>query len=245
MNVSRFTPFALLGSLAASAACTDLASSDITTSGMSATMSITADETGTTTASVQLNVDDNPTAFVTLSAGDSLKATTGSQSQELSETSDLLGDVSYAATFQGAAANGTTYTIALDRQTGQSAPSSTCTLPAPFALSAPLPDATWSRANQDITVSYAPSSGPDAMSWTIAMQCASGIADYSGTVSGDPGSFVIPKGMLAGTTGAGPDGTCTATLTVNRTRPGELDPAFTGGAIDAVQARALTFQSAP
>jgi hypothetical protein len=211
---------------------------------MTATMTVASDETGNTKTTVVLNVDTNATDFVTLSAGDSLAATAnGSTTQPLAEDS-ILGEVDYVTSFAGESGGGTPYIVAFRRAKDASAPSSTCTLPVPFALQAPAAQASFSRSLNDITVTYAPSGSGDKMSYGVQGDCVAGVTAQS--VAGDTGSIVIPKGsLIAGAQGSAQSGNCTMTITVTRQRSGAIDPHFAGGTIVAQQVRTVTVESLP
>jgi hypothetical protein len=223
------------------AACTDLQSADLTTAGMSTTMSVTGDGTGATTVTAQFNVDDNSTDFVNLSTGDSVIAQVAGQSQTMSE-SNALGDISYQASFSGEDASGTVYTIDLERANGVSAPSSTVTMPSPFTITVPTSSSTYSRATSDIVVTYGNAGTQDTMTWSISGICVNGA---SGTVSGDTGTFTIAHGNLV-PIGGGDPGTCQATLSMTRSRYGQIDPHYgSGGTITAQHVRSVEFNSTP
>jgi hypothetical protein len=219
------------------AGCTDLNSADLKTAGMSTTMQVTADGTGQTTAIAQFNVDSNGTDFVNLSSGDTAVAQVAGQSRTMSE-SNFLGDIAYQTTFSGEDGAGTLYTIALQRTSDVSAPSSTCTLPSPFDITAPTSSGSFSRSS-DLTVTYDNAGTEDTMTWGISGACGAA----SGTVSGDSGTFTIAKGLLVPDT---QNGACQATLTMTRSRPGQVDSHFgSGGSIVGQQVRSVTFNSVP
>jgi hypothetical protein len=224
------------------AGCTDVQSSDIKTAGMSAYMSVTADGSGSSTAIAQLNVDDNLTDFVTLSSGDSLVTSVGGQSQTMSRL-DVLNDISYSTSFDGQDGTGSAYTVAFNRTSDTSAPLSTCTLPAPFALTSPASGSSFSRSSA-IAVSYDGAGTSDGMSYSVSGGCVGG--PVSSGVSGDTGSFSIPSGTITPTDASHATETCQVILTVTRARPGQLDPAFgSGGSIRCMQARTITLTSTP
>jgi hypothetical protein len=219
------------------AGCTDLQSSDLKTAGMSTSMSVTADGTGQTTVTAQFNVDNNGTDFVNLSSGDSAVAEVASQSRTMSQ-SNVLGDIAYQTTFSGQDAAGTQYTIALQRTTDVSAPSSVCTLPNGFNITGPTSSGTFSRQS-DLTVTYDNPGSGDTMTWSL-----SGCAEGNGTVTGDSGSFTIPKGTLS--PNGAQSGTCQDTITLTRARAGQVDSHYgSGGSIVAQQVRSVTFNSTP
>ncbi len=224
-------------------ACTSLQSADLKTAGMSAYMEVTADGTGQTRVSAELHVDDNVTDYVSLTSGDTLVASAGSQTQTMSQ-SNFLGTVSYLATFTGLDADGTMYTIALNRTNDVSAPSSTCVLPKPFNITAPTANNTFSRANASIVVTYDTTGTMDEMTWSAGGNCIKGMVD--GTVSGDSGSFTIAAGSLVPPDPSVAAMTCQAQVTLTRSRPGQLDSHFgSGGNITAQQVRTVTFNSSP
>lgn len=233
--------------LAASlAACTSIQSSNLKTAGMTATMTVAADGSGSTTTTVVLNVDRSGTDFVSLSAGDSLTATAaGSASRPLTEDS-LLGEVHYVASFDGMDGTGTPYRVAFERASDVGAPASSCTLPQPFQIS-PFPEgASFSRSGSDLTIAYAPSGTGDAMSYSVTGSCVNQVTARA--IVGDPGVIVIPKGTLvAGQDGPGSaqSGACQVTVTVTRERPGAIDPHFGGGTIAGEQVRGVRVGSVP
>jgi hypothetical protein len=234
---------ALLGT-----ACTSVKSSDLATMGMSAHMTVTADSPGSTTASASLNVDDNVTDYVDLSSGDSLVATAAGGPSQAMSRSNVLGIISYSASFTGQGAPGTAYTIAFKRQApAVSALSSTCTLPEVFQLTAPSAGAAFSRASDDIVVTYSGSGQPDPITYEVTGSCVNTV---TGNVPGDSGTVTLAKGSLtqssSSSSSGGGSSSCTATLKLRRSRKGQLDPAYGyGGSISCDQVRTLSFTSTP
>ena len=225
------------------ASCTTLQSQNLKTAGMEAFIQVSADGTGQTKATAQLNVDNNATDFVDLSGGDKFVASSGSQSQTMSRVS-FLGTISYESTFSGLDQGGTSYTIALQRTTDVSAPSSTCVMPGVFGITAPTSSGTFSRGADDLVVTYSGSGTQDPMSWSAGGDCLKGMVD--GTVSGDTGTFTIAKGALVPTDPMAATMTCQAHVTLTRSRAGQLDPHYgSGGKITAQQVRSVTFNSKP
>lgn len=225
------------------AACTDLSSKDIRTNGIHANIRVSADGTGASNVVSTLNVGSNITDFVELEGGDAMTATVASSTQTLTEAK-LLGAISYGTTFTGHDAPDTQYTVALNRTSADdSAPSSTCTVPQPFALTGPASGGNFSRATQDITVSYSGSGQPEPMSWSASGDC---FVTATGSLPSDIGGFVIPKDTLkAASADGGSTQSCQGTVTVFRTRAGTLDKAYGGGSVACAQTRTFTFTSAP
>jgi hypothetical protein len=228
----------------ASAACTDLKSADLKTDGMSAYMTVQADGSGQTGVSAKLQVDNNATDYVTLSSGDTLVASVAGKSQTMSE-SNVLGIVSYGASFTGEDGSGMAYTVALHRSPSDvSAPNSTCTLPAAFTIGTPATGSAFSRASQDIVVNYGQASSGDAVSYSLSGGCITG---SNATVSGDPGTFTLSRGSIVQLPNQPPAyASCQVTLTITRNRAGTIDPAYgSGGQINCIQTRSVTFTSTP
>ena len=222
-------------------ACTKVESSSILTSGMAASMSVTADGTGQSVASASLRVGDSAVDCVDLSTGDSLVATSGTKSQPMSR-SVIFNVVTYSALFSGLDAEGTPYTIAFKRSLDAGAPSSTCTMPAPFALTTPPPSSPFSRGASDITLTWKGGTA-DAMRYEIKGDC---LTSKSDAIAGDPGTLLVPMGTIAVSDPKYAGQNCTGTLVVHRTRQGKLDPAFGhGGSIFGEQVRSVSFTSTP
>ncbi len=237
----RHIRFAIVTAVAALAACSSVKSSSVRTSGIKASITVSAGGTGSSTASAQLFVGDSITDRVDLSAGDSLVASSGGQSHTMSR-SNVLGIISYSAGFPGLDQGGEAFTIALQRAGDASAPSSTVTMPQAFAVSAPAGGTSSSRG-ADLTVTYAPSGGGDPMSWRATGDCITPTGSQA--IAGDPGTFTIPRGTLKNDA-QHPGATCNVTVTVYRTRQGQLDPAYGyGGSILAQQSRDVPISSTP
>jgi hypothetical protein len=232
--------------VAGSSGCTSIQSSDLKTAGMTATMTVAADGTGSTKATVALNVDNNPTDFVSLSSGDSLTATAGGSASRSLSQDTVLGEIDYVASFSGEGGTGTPYLVAFNRSTETSAPVSECTLPEPFEIVQPAPGASFSRSASDLTIAYAPAGSADAMSYSVQGSCVSQVSGQ--TVAGDPGVIVIPKGTLVAASsgqGGAQSGACQVSITVVRQRQGTLDPHFAGGTIVGEQVRGVMVGSVP
>jgi hypothetical protein len=227
------------------AACTSVKSNDIETAGMSAHITVTADGQGHTGAVAEINVDDNPTDFVDLTPGDSLVATAAGSASQSMARSDLLGIISYGASFTGQDAPGTNYTVAFHRAApAVSAPSSTCTLPQPFSITTVATNLSLSRANDAVVVTYSNPGQSDAMTYLVTGDC---LTTLSGSLPTDSGTVTIAKGTVTPSgASSNASSSCTATLTIRRSRAGQLDSAFGyGGGISCNQARTITFVSNP
>ncbi|HTR52515.1 MAG TPA: hypothetical protein VMJ10_17495 [Kofleriaceae bacterium] len=229
----------LMYALAGLAACGTTNSDSLLTSGMSADMTVTGNADGTATVTVNLfSGDPDQLIFVNLDDGDTLVGSNASQSLPLVEQ-QLVTIIDYSAQFI-TGTEGAQYTIDLERTVDAGAPSSTATLPAPFALGEVATSA--SRAS-DLAITWSPAGAADPMTWQIEGTCIEGA---SGTIDGDPGAQTIAGNTLVKASGNGVPDSCTATLTVARTRVGQLDPHFGhGGSIVGEQARTATFTTTP
>lgn len=229
----------LLVSLGAAAGCTSVQSSNIKTAGMSANLTVTDDGSGSTNVRMQLNDGANS---IDLSNGDRLTATVGSQSSPMGRN-DVIGDVYYTANFSGADAKDTMFTVAFTRAADTSAPNSNVSLPQPFNITAPTAGKSFSRATDDITVTYDSTGQPEGMNWSLDGSC---VNSGSGSVTNDTGSFTILHASLPSSDQMQKSASCTVTVTLKRSRNGTVDSAFgQGGSAVATQQRTITFTSAP
>lgn len=230
------------------AACEQVDSDEVATDAIYANMVVTANGDGNSEAVTTLRVGGNTSnTYLELTENDALIAAAGDPAvTSAMQEQENLGAVSYHASFAGEAED-TPFKIsflrthAADQEcNGVSAPNSTVALPAPFAITAPATNASFSRANDDIVVTWAASGETDPMSWSAIGGCTQ-LA--GGQVSGDPGTLTIPAGMIMGTDTSG---TCNVVVSLERTREGALDPAYgEGGVIRARQLRSVTLQSTP
>ncbi len=234
------TRILLVTALAILSGCTTASSTDIKTSGLYATITGTGNGQGETAVSATLQLGPLSTTFVELAGTDSLSATSGNGKSPLKKF-DLLGLVSYNGTLSGDD-EGKSVTVALARGADDTgAPSSTLTLPAKFALTAPAAAATFIRGKDAIEVKWDKSGKSDPMSVELTGSC---IQTVSQTPS-DSGSVIIAAADIK----ASKDNetkTCDVTVLVKRTRNGTLDPAYgKGGSVRGIQARSVSVQSAP
>mgnify|MGYP001583018331 CR=1 FL=1 len=232
--VTKLCMLALLAS-----GCAKTESEYLLTSGIYADLSARSTGTGTTTVYATLYVG-NPSNlnFVELTGNDQLLASYGSQHKAMNQT-ELLNIVSHAAEFS-TDAEGATFEIALQRSVDAGAPKSTVTLPAAFTLN-PAP-ATVSRA-APLALSWSSLASTDAMAWKASGAC---IGDTQGTITGDPGSWMIQAGTFTKRDGQNIADSCMVTITVTRSRAGMLDSHYgKGGAAVGIQARTVSVTSTP
>jgi hypothetical protein len=221
------------------AGCSTVDSSDILTSGIHAELGVVSSGDGTNDVHATLYLG-NPINlnFVDLTGDDELFAIHGTQEKEMSELI-LLNIVSHHATFP-TDAEGEQFEIDFSRTVDNGAPSSVATLPAKFTLTGPT--AATSRATA-IALSWSPAGSGDQMTWQANGDC---IDVASGNLSGDTGSFSVAADTLKKRMGAGVADTCMVTVSVRRSREGDLDPGYgKGGQIVGALVRTVTVMSTP
>jgi hypothetical protein len=247
--LAKLATLRTLATLAAAAAagttataCTTTESDNILTRGMYASMTASADGTGSTLVSASLYLG-RPTdlVFIDLEGGDQLIAHHAGQAKPMSEQI-ILNIVTHTASFPDAAADAR-FEVEFRRDVDAGAPSTVITLPAPFSLGAVPPDVSRGAA---FGVNWT-GAATDRMRWTAegpCIQTASGTINAVGT--GDPGSVTMPAGTFMKTAGTTVPDTCQVKVTVVRERDGQVDRGFgEGGTAIGMQTRAVTFMSTP
>jgi hypothetical protein len=225
--------------LLALCACASVDSADVRTSGMYASFTATTDGTASVADAVLRVGGASSNTFVSLSEGDELSVTVDGTTTVLEET--RLGDYSVYSAAIAAFAEDTVFDFAFTRATDDSAPSSPTSLPAPFALSAPVEDQVWSRA-EDLVVSWEPSGEQDTMLVELTSDCT---WPWTDTLDGDPGTVTIPADEVEVIDGH-EDLSCAGAVRFARRRAGTLDAAFgEGGSVYGIQARTVDLRADP
>jgi hypothetical protein len=215
-------------------ACSDIGSSSLLTSGMSAVVrgvSINGESTDVSTVLRAGGVTS--TTFVKLEGGDDLAVTVGGQTVPLVEAS--LGPLtSYRATVQTADPS-SAFVVALTRVLDDGAPSTTFTLPEPFALTT---DPAEIDPTEPVQIAWEPSASTAQVLLEVSGECvAGGIRD----LAGDDGVTTIPSSMLE-RFAEQPGVSYPVTVTISKIKGGQLDPAYgEGGSAQGVQSRSLSF----
>jgi hypothetical protein len=175
--------------------------------------------------------------YVHLIGGDELVAGLGSQTHVMDGAS-ALGVWEYSADFT-ADTEGTTFTVALERQNGESAPGSSIVMPSPFQLTAP--DA-FSRAQALMLQFSPPGKAGDQIGVTVNGTCGSA---HLGPVS-DVGTLIIVPGSITPSSPEQAGATCQVTVQAKRVRKGQTDPAYgRGGSATGSQTRSIVLTSTP
>lgn len=211
--------------------CAKTDSSDLLTSGIYAGISAQGKGDGTTDVYATLYVG-NPLNlnFVDLTGDDQLVASHGAQEKVMSETV-LLNIVSHHASFP-VDAEGEQFQVAFDRTVDNGAPNSIATLPPKFALDA-VPT-TSSRAAA-LSLSWSPLDSASAMRWEVTGDC---IENEAQVLAADSGALTIEANRLRKRMGDGVADTCPMTVTLTRSKPGQLDAGYgKGGDVEGQQVR--------
>lgn len=215
--------------------CAKTDSMDLLSTGIHAGISAKASGDGTTDVYAVLYVG-NPLNlnYVDLTGDDQLIASFGSQEKEMTETT-LLNIVSHKASFNSDN-EGDQFQVAFERSVDDGAPNSIATLPPKFTLDG-VPS-TWSRA-ANLSLSWSPidSTPGHVMGWEVKGEC---IENESQTLAADIGSLRIEANRIRKRMGEMIADECPMTLTVTRSKRGQLDPGYgEGGTINGQQIRTV------
>ena len=217
--------------------CETVKSADIKTSGLYADLKADAAGGGQVKVKATLTLGSGSLTFLELSPGDTFTATVGDTSRAMSRQS-LFGSTWYEANFDGDAAN-TPVKISLLRTSDTGAPESTVTLPSPFAFTAPVTGQAFPRS-AGVTVTWNNASPSDPMRLSASGSC---IQSVDVPASSDTGTHTFPSFVPQN---GSETKTCDVAITLVRSRPGSVDPAYgKGGAFVATVTRSLTISSTP
>lgn len=219
--------------------CSDIESEELLTGGLFADIAVKSDGSGTADVSATLRAGGAfSTTFVELTGDDQLTATYKDETQALSEVQ--LGSLFSFTTEFDEAEPGVDFIISLDRTLDDGAPSTRIQLPERFEISE-LGVESFSRSNDNLTVSWEPSGSNDTMRVTIDGPC---FIVFTENLSGDPGTFTLAAGTLEDTGDTATS--CEAEVTIMRRRNGDLDPGYgEGGTAVGVQTRVVALTSDP
>jgi hypothetical protein len=210
----------------------EVESTDVETSGLYPLASVVADGSGDTRVRVKLKVGGwASNTFAELTGEDRLTATLGGVSKDLADD----GTVTYSATFPGEASG--SFVISFLRGADHiSAPNTTVTLPAPYAVTVASTEV--SRATGALDFTWTPAGSGD-IETSLYGDCIDLVLD---TIPDDGAATMAGDAIHARRT----TDACTATLRLIREQSGELDAAFTeGGEAIARQIRTATFTTTP
>ena len=231
-------PIAALGAVA----CTDVKSEEVTTAGMYLDYTVVTQGEGTgSEVNTLLRVGGaTSTTYVDLSVGDQLAVSVGDEESVLNQVS--LGVVhSYQQRFD-ADAEGSEFTLSFDRADQTGAPASIAILPTPFEITLPIVDESFSRSVEagELVIEW-DSSSDDRVNIAVHGDC---FASYFALDEADMGNHSIPLSYFKDNEYDSVS-TCSAEVSVERSRAGSVDREFGGGSAQGVQRRTVTVQLEP
>lgn len=248
MNRQRTAAVIGMAASLALVACEKVDSGDVATDAVYAELRATADGSGNTELYAALKTGGaNSNTFLDLITGDELLGYQDTTAQVMGEQS--LGNARWYTTAYAIDAADTPFRIAFLRtQTPEhncnavSAPQSNVTLPSPFNITGPAANTTFSRAADDVVVTWDTSGQADPMSWVMAGDC---IEIRAGDINGDPGTLTIAANQFVALQDHETE-TCSVTISIRRIRGGTVDPNYgEGGEFLGRQLREIDVLSAP
>lgn len=220
--------------------CESVSSQDVETNAMYASFEATGEGVGVRATAVLKVGGASATTYVNLEGGDRLVVTAGETEVEMTES--FVSDLYIYDADIPAVEVGTELVFRLERQSGEDALDSRCSLPLGLTVLAPEPVETLSRAIDDLAIAWTPSGEQDPVRAVISGDC---IWDEVVDVQGDPGNTTVMAGTLASLDEENP-AACSAQVEVQRRRSGSVDPAFgEGGSTICQQVAGTSFQSEP
>jgi len=174
-------------------------------------------------------------AHVVLEGGDRLVASCGDEQRDMQS----LGNGSYEARFAHSRGE---FVVGLARDAAPAAPRSVGTLPTAFEITSGFGDRVISRANDTLTLTWAPGGSGADVTVELEGDC---VHSEEFLVSGDPGALVIESGRLTAWKSQ-EDEVCGVALRVVRTGRGQPDPHLdANSSVVLRQIRSTRFISGP
>lgn len=214
-------------------------SDNVFTDGIYADLRAVASDTGTrATATLRVGGGASNT-YVMLGANDALTVSADGQTEEMTEQGS--GNVYRYSADLTASAGGVDVVFTFERTLDEGAPDSRCTLPAAATISEPAEDATLSRSEDDLVITWEAGDPDDTLRLAVEGTCFS---DFSETLDDDPGTYTIPAGTLQ--SAGDPPEACSATVRLTRERLGDLDVGYgEGGRVLCSQVREVSLRLDP
>lgn len=239
--MNRYSSLVAILALPSAWACETVESSDVRTSGVLPTIEATAIGDGKTSLYTSLRVGGSlSNTFLDLAEGDVLSVKSGTEEMELTRQKNWVNQVYYTAELAGDEED-KAIEIAFTRATDEDAPSSTLSMPAPFAFTAPAGGHAFVGSTDALEIAWDNSGKDDPLTVTFKGYCIEG---YSKTLE-DNGTYVLPAGTLVS---AEPDEptACDLDITLERSRAGQVDPAFDSeGSARGIVQRKVTVSFTP
>ncbi len=216
-------------------ACNSLESGDLRTNGMEPDIVVRSNNTDANSKlNVNIHVGDSINSFVDLDAPDVMTASVnGGEATELSE-SNLLGVTGYSMDVNTKEPDTEVIVILTRGEQDDGAPSSTVAFTQQLALTSPGAGASFSRATDDIEVTFTTEESADGVRITVSGEC---IDSISLDVQAGDTAVTIEAGTILKRVDQDPEDeneipdSCDIAVSAVRTRTGTLDPAYGGGTI--------------
>lgn len=225
---------ALLCTAVFTVGCSDIGSSSLLTSGMSAVIRGTSTDGESTEVMAVLRAGGMAsTTYVKLEDDDVLTVQVGDLTQPLQEVS--LGALTSYRTTMAVADPELPFSVSLDRTLDEGAPNTTFSLPESFQITTQADQIDPSEA---IQIAWEPSGTSDQLRLEVSGECIDGgIQD----LTGDDGVTTVPSDYLDSVVEQ-PGASCPVEVTISKIRSGTLDPAYgEGGLAQGVQSRSVSF----
>lgn len=240
MRLSSTLAAAAALTLSVSGCAESVESDDVLTDGIYAILrAVATDDDGLRATAILLVGGAGSNTYVMLTGDDALTATADGETSRL--IAQNLGDIYQYNGELAANAVDTEVVFRFERTIDDGAPDSRCTMPAAFEITAPVDGDVFSRAEDDLVITWTPGSDDDPLQLEVDGSC---IQDLVVTIDEDTGSHTIPAGTIESF--AEPAEACEITIRLSRERSGTLDPAFgEGGRVTCSQLRETSFRSDP
>jgi hypothetical protein len=224
--------------LSVSACAESVESDDVSTDGIYADLSATALEDGMRVIATLVVGGESSNTYVKLTGDDALTATADGETRTL--TAQNLGNIYHYGADLAATTGGTEVVFRFERSIDDGAPDSRCTLPDAVEITGPAEGDVFSRAEDDLVITWTPGNEDDTVRLDLDGTCIQGM---TWTVD-DTGNYTVPAGTLGSQTD--PPEACKTDIRLSRERSGELDPGFgEGGRVVCTQRRTIALRSDP
>lgn len=216
-------------------------SQDIRTSGLHATIDITASEDNRSEVSVRLRVGDRHSdTYLNLTNGDRLQATLNNS---ITEDIDIKDGSRYRGSFNsaGAGLENALYQVSFIRPNDTDAPNSTVIMPPSISGFSVNPSGSFSRGSDLLTLTWSSTSQEFQVPIIFSGNCINNTTLYG---LSSTGIYAVNPSVLSSS--STPEQTCEITITAKISNSGSVDLAYEeGGVITATRSSSLSLMSTP